>query len=56
VQKNLSSTSTTADNKPNGREILCIALPLRKVNQNSKGSENLLLKEKKTAFVYGYGE
>ena len=39
-------TSITADDKENGSETFGISVPVRKVNQNSRGSENQLLKGK----------
>ena len=43
----MSSKSITADNKKkNGSDIFGIAISVKKVDENSRGSENLLLKEK----------
>jgi len=40
--KKLSSPSITVEDKLNGSEIFGIAMSKRKVNQNSRGSENQL--------------
>ena len=51
AQKKMSSTSITADDKQNGSEIFGIAVSVRKVNQNSRGSETYCEKKKQHLFV-----
>ena len=47
----MSSTSITGDEKQNVSEIFGIAVSVRKVNQNSRGSETYCQKKKRHLFV-----
>ena len=52
AHKNLSTTSITTDDKQNVSEIFGSAASLRKLNQDSGGSENLLLKKKTNEMAF----